>query len=178
MKIIAAVSLNGVIGNQGKVPFKIKEDLKRFKQLTENNIVIMGANTFFNDLESKALPNRTNIVISSKVQSFNYKYPFSSNDKYYMVGSPVNAVELAYDLIKCSDKTIWIIGGSKIYSRFLSPYDFEKGNPVNHLVTEMYITHVHSVYDGDAYFQIDWAKWKVEEEEHHDGYSFVKYLKI
>jgi dihydrofolate reductase len=63
--IIAAIARNRVIGNKGKLPWHIPEDLARFKQLTTGHIVIMGRKTF--DSLENPLPNRTNIVITSTV---------------------------------------------------------------------------------------------------------------
>ena len=67
ISIIAAVSENNVIGANGKLPFKQKDDLLRFKFLTTNNVVIMGRKTF--DSIGKPLPNRTNIVVSHNAKT-------------------------------------------------------------------------------------------------------------
>jgi dihydrofolate reductase len=68
ISIIAAVTENNVIGANGNLPFKQKDDLLRFKFLTTNNVVIMGRKTF-ESMGSKPLPNRTNIVISHNAQT-------------------------------------------------------------------------------------------------------------
>ena len=62
ISIIAAVSKNGVIGVDNKLPWNLPEDLKRFKELTTNNVVIMGRKTY--ESIGKPLPNRINIVIT------------------------------------------------------------------------------------------------------------------
>ena len=46
ISLIAAVSHNGIIGVDGKIPWNIPEDLNHFKKLTMNGVVIMGRNTF------------------------------------------------------------------------------------------------------------------------------------
>lgn len=71
IKIIAAVSLNGVIGSIGKdgkqcIPFRYKEDMLAFKRLTSDQTVIMGRKTF--ETLGKPLPSRKNIVISNTMQ--------------------------------------------------------------------------------------------------------------
>ena len=60
---IVAVDENWGIGYDGKLLEKIPEDLKHFKELTNNNVVVMGRKTW-NSLPTNPLPNRTNIVIT------------------------------------------------------------------------------------------------------------------
>ena len=62
IKIIAAVAQNNAIGKDNKLLWKLSGDMKMFKELTSNNIVIMGRKTF--DSLGKALPNRINMVIT------------------------------------------------------------------------------------------------------------------
>lgn len=69
MKITAILAMtnDGIIGKNNSLPWDIPEDLKRFKELTTNQIVIMGRNTFFSLPEKfRPLPNRRNIVFSSE----------------------------------------------------------------------------------------------------------------
>jgi len=61
--LIVAVAKNGVIGNQGALPWRIPEDLKRFKALTLGKPCIMGRKTW-DSLPKKPLPGRTNIVLT------------------------------------------------------------------------------------------------------------------
>jgi dihydrofolate reductase len=60
--LVAAVGENGVIGNQGVLPWRLKSDLQHFKKLTLNKPVIMGRRTF--ESIGKALKGRTNIVLT------------------------------------------------------------------------------------------------------------------
>ena len=64
LTLVAAVAKNGVIGKGGGIPWKIPEDMKRFKKLTSGHPVIMGRKTF--ESIGKPLPNRYNFVVSSK----------------------------------------------------------------------------------------------------------------
>ena len=68
--IIVAYTNNLLIGKDNSIPWHISDDLKRFKKLTTGNVIIMGRKTF-ESLGSKPLPNRTNIVISSKLNTSN-----------------------------------------------------------------------------------------------------------
>src|SRR3989338_765140 len=64
--VIAAVASNNVIGDSGKLPWYISDDLKRFKALTLGNTVIMGRTTYESIVRriGKPLPERKNIVLS------------------------------------------------------------------------------------------------------------------
>ena len=64
INIIAAVSKNGIIGADGKIPWDIPEDKAYFKKITSGNIVIMGRRTF--EEIGYPLPNRYNIIVSEK----------------------------------------------------------------------------------------------------------------
>ena len=72
ISIIAAVSNDGVIGVNGKIPWDIPEDMKHFKNITSQNTVIMGRKTF--ESIGYPLPNRINIVVSSQASIISQKY--------------------------------------------------------------------------------------------------------
>lgn len=97
--MIAAVSQNGVIGIENKIPFDYPEDLKFFKNKTMGSTIIMGRKTF--EGIGRPLPGRDNFVISStKIE----------NEKIQTFSNLDDAV-LAAD----QKKDIWLIGGAKIY---------------------------------------------------------------
>jgi dihydrofolate reductase len=93
--IIAAIARNGTIGDAGKIPWHISDDLKRFKRLTLGHPVIMGRKTF--DSLGKPLPGRRNIIITRQPAGPNH-YP---------------SLEAA--LKSCGDQTVFVIGGAEIY---------------------------------------------------------------
>jgi dihydrofolate reductase len=97
IKIIAAVSQNRVIGIDNKLPFSYPEDMKHFKQSTQNSTVIMGRKTF-ESIGSKPLPNRRNIVITSS--SVNIEH-------YKSLSQAVSTVN--------TEENVWLIGGASIY---------------------------------------------------------------
>ena len=61
--LIAALSKNRVIGKEGRIPWKIKGEQRRFKELTTGNVVIMGRRSY--EEIGRPLPGRTTIVVSS-----------------------------------------------------------------------------------------------------------------
>ena len=137
--IIAALAKNDVIGKDGKMPWHIKKDLQRFKNLTLNHPVIMGHSTY-NSLPQKPLPERKNIVLSRDTE---LSYP----------GVIVkNSFEEALDYCK-KDQKVFIIGGKTIYSIGLNRAD------------KLELTRIHRRYEGDTYFpKIDYDKWTLVNE--------------
>jgi len=102
MKLILACDPNGGIGYQNKLPWSnIQGDLPRFKRLTEGHPVVMGRNTW-DSLPKKPLPNRINIVVTSRpfvehgVASINrlLNYP----DLYWLIGG-AKLIEQAWPYI-------------------------------------------------------------------------------
>lgn len=102
--IIAAVSINGVIGVDNKLPFHYTEDMKHFKKMTNDSVVIMGRKTF--ESLGKPLPNRENIVITSQDLK---------NTSVKCHGSVAQAMR--EENLKLRDRcvNIWFIGGASIY---------------------------------------------------------------
>lgn len=108
LNLIIAVDTNRCIGKSGPVPlvWKQKEDMKRFKNLTTGNVVIMGANTFFS-MGSKPLPNRTNIVVTKK--------NFAAISDIEGVDA-VQSLDEAIEFAKEFGKEIFLIGGGMLYN--------------------------------------------------------------
>lgn len=113
---IVAVDKNWGIGYQGQLLEHISEDLKYFKELTQNNLVIMGRKTW-DSLPSKPLPCRTNIIISSTLQ-LDY---LERNGSFVCVADMEKVkANLAKGYVFCP-KEVFIIGGGQIYEQLL-PY--------------------------------------------------------
>jgi dihydrofolate reductase len=109
--IIAAVDENNAIGYKGDQLHYISRDLKHFKELTTGNIVIMGRRTY--EAIGKPLPNRTNIVVTSKGIDF----PPEGTTVFQ-----VKTLEAAYELAeKLDGKKVYVIGGGQLYEAAM-PY--------------------------------------------------------
>lgn len=100
ISLIVAVAKNNVIGNNGIIPWKIKGEQKRFKELTVGKTIIMGRKSF--EEIGKPLPNRKTILIS------NTQYIKSENC------TTVNSLLEAFELAKDEDE-IFVAGGGQIY---------------------------------------------------------------
>ena len=152
-KLIVAYDCKKGIGLLNKLPWKIKEDMKRFVELTKgkgNNGVIMGKNTYLSI--GKPLKDRVNYILSSSLKdrdNINILKEFKEIDK----------------LDKNLDE-IWVIGGRQIYNLFL-----EKD-----MIDELYITEIEEDFKCDCFFrEIDLNKWKlieIEEKETIDGKKY------
>jgi len=158
INLIVAASLNNVIGKENTLPWRLSNDLKRFKELTTSHTVIMGRKTF--ESIGKALPNRVNFVITSNPDNV-------KNDDISISSSLEEAIQTA-SLLSHSPE-IFIIGGGQIYKEAL-----EKG-----LIDRMYVTRVLTKVEGDTFFpdfsEKDWKK--VDEKVNiYDGKNEYNYL--
>lgn len=158
IKLIVATDLHYGIGKDGKLLYKIPEDLRLFKQLTAGNIVLMGRKTF-ESIGCKPLPDRINIVITST--------------KKYAIGGVIildnleTAVEFARK--KFPDKDLYIIGGGQVYSRCINFAD------------EIILTRYNKVYeDVDIYFPVDimdnFSETEVIMEGSYEGIEFKTFV--
>ncbi len=147
--IIAALNRKHVIGSNGKLPWHISEDLKRFKRLTVGHTVLMGRTTF--ESMGKPLPGRRNVVLSSK--------EIPGVETY-------STIDAALDALKAQDK-VFVIGGGKIFAQFIERAD------------ELHLTLVDIDVDGDAFFppyeHLIGTRFMLVNEEKHEGYVFRDY---
>lgn len=134
--IIACVNKKLAIGKDGGLMFHIGNDLKNFRRMTLNNVVIMGRKTFESLPNAQPLKDRVNIIITSD----NEYSVDSSFDNVYIVHSPQDAIELVECMFE--EKEAFVIGGASIYQWFLD----------NGVVSSMYITEVNNEDEGDTYF--------------------------
>lgn len=174
VNLIVAISENNAIGKNGDLCFHIKDDLRRFKELTIGKPIIMGYNTY-KSLPNGALPKRENIVLCDNKVTLLKEIPklcdFDTTEKgnVILLSSLEKAIRYCND--NCYDD-IFIIGGGMLY-KYAIEHD---------LVDILYITKIHEIVeDADTFFPtIDYNKWNEktkEDKETEDGikYSFVKY---
>ena len=114
-EMIVAYSRNHGIGIKNQLPWTIPSDLKRFKKLTEHNVVIMGKNTFVSIPDKyKPLTNRTNIVLTSNPDQSCFE-PYKTMPNLFII----NVDKLFSILQQFKKKRMFIIGGRQIYDLFL-----------------------------------------------------------
>tara|TARA_B100000214_G_scaffold130030_1_gene92466 strand:+ start:227 stop:736 length:510 start_codon:yes stop_codon:yes gene_type:complete len=149
MKIamIVAMDEEGAIGDSGRIPWRIKSDMERFRIITVGdgyNSVVMGRKTWDSLPDTfRPLPERNNIVMS---RDTNWSEEGAETALY--VG---RAIEIAFAE---GSEECWIIGGSQIYEMFIDR------------VEEIHVTRVHTKSNGDVSFpQWDKTEWSEEKIE-------------
>lgn len=155
INIIAAIGEgNRVIGNEGKLPWHIPEDLKRFKSLTTGHPIIMGKNTFLSI--GRALPGRTNIVLTDT--------PWEAPVGIIVAFSLEDALHKAASFP--GGEEVFVIGGGMVYREALPRAD------------RLFLTLVSGDFPGDVFFPEYESLFPTvvsREERGSDGhrYSFV-----
>lgn len=124
INIIAAMSRNRVIGNKGRLPWKLTEDMRHFVKITTGFPVVMGRKTF--ESIGKPLKNRTNIILTR-----NESYQKEGCIIYHDIEKIVN------DFGK---ENLMVIGGEELYRQFL-PY-----------AERIYLTFIDQDVEGDTFF--------------------------
>jgi len=158
ISIVVAVAGNGVIGRNGKLPWRLPADLRHFRSITMGKPIVMGRLT--HESIGRPLPGRKNIVVTR-------------NREYRAEGCCVihGPGELAAALPGTVE--VMIIGGAGLYADMLP------------LANRLYMTEVHAKIEGDVCFpEFDRRQWQEAERQFHraDGeneydYSFVRLVR-
>jgi dihydrofolate reductase len=145
LTLVAAVADNGVIGNDGDIPWRIPADFAHFKAVTLGHVLVMGRATF--DSIGRSLPGRTTIVLS--------RDPGWTADGVLVAGSLEEALDLAADL----PGDVFIAGGAAVYALALD------------LAHAQVLTEVHLSPDGDTHYpEFDRESWvEMRREPHLDA---------
>lgn len=156
LALIAAVASNAVIGRDGRLPWRLPEDLRRFRVLTTGHSVIMGRRTW--DSLARALPERQNIVVTRRSG-------FAAEGAI-----TVPSLVAALEEVQCPAPA-FCIGGGQLYRAAL---------PFAEIA---YITEIEREVEGDATFPaLDRAEWRETARESGTAegadpfaYAFVTY---
>lgn len=126
LSLIVAMARNRVIGRDNTLPWRLPDDLRRFKALTLHHTVIMGRRTF--ESLPSVLPHRHNIVVSRNPKELEKQTGIE------VVSSLPEALE------RSQSPEVFIMGGASLYEQTLAKAD------------RLYITEVDAVVGGDAFF--------------------------
>lgn len=150
--IVAAVARNGCIGKDGALPWRIPEDMKRYRAITMGKVIVMGRKTWESIPDKfRPLPGRTNVVVTRQAA-----YPLPAGVERF--GS------LADALAAHAHDDVVVNGGGAVYAEAMARADV------------LDLTLVHRDVDGDTFFpSVDPAVWTETMREDHDGFSFVTY---
>lgn len=158
ISMIVAVANNLVIGKGNELAWHIRDDLRRFRTMTEGKTIIVGRSTFEqlrNAYESrgKALPDRNQIILTKNTD--------------YMVDLPKCYVSHSVDeaiakAIEIESDEVYVAGGAQIFAQTLSK------------VSRLYLTKVELEVDGDAFFP-DYSEFDnilIDEEHEENGINY------
>lgn len=178
--MILATSENGVIGKDNNLLWHLPNDLKRFKELTKNKIVIMGRKTY-ESLPNGALPGRLNIIMSNDRTYLKESILIDKSNTGVAKLSNIQTVfnfihnfELNPSMKNIETDEIFVIGGGSIYELFL-PY-----------IQKLYMTFVDVDIDGDTKIpNINKYEWEelnsienTKDDKHEYDYTFLILKKI
>ena len=155
LSMIAAVSENNVIGKNNKLVWNLPTDFQYYKNTVKDKTIIMGRKTA--ESPDFFFSQKRNLVVTRK-------------DNFKKEGLEVfNSIERAIETAK-NEEEVFITGGSEIYKLALP------------LAKRLYITRVHAILDGDAYFpEFDITKWQVMSErfikaDDKNSHNFTFYI--
>ncbi|MGL4243664.1 MAG: dihydrofolate reductase [Beijerinckiaceae bacterium] len=164
LALVAAVARNGVIGGDNRLLWRIKADLRHFRDLTLGKPVVMGRKTFLSI--GRPLPGRDNIVVT-RDGSF-------AADGIHVAHGLDAALKLAADFAAArGGREVMVAGGGEIYAQTIGMAD------------RLHITEVELDPEGDARFPaIDRTVWRETQRKAHPrgpdddaAYSFVDYTR-
>lgn len=142
ISLLVAMDEKRGIGKDGKLPWRLSSDLKRFRELTMGHHIIVGRKTF--ESIGKPLPGRRTIVVT--------RNPELRPEGCQVAASIENAIETA----RINGETeAFVIGGADIFAHALAVAD------------RIYLTEVHAEVDADTFFpEFDRSEWTERENFH------------
>lgn len=155
MIAVLSADKNWGIGYKRDLLVRIPNDMKMFRNLTTDNVIVMGRKTLESFPNGQPLPKRVNIVMTQ-------------NPDYKAKGCVIvhNTEELMEELKNYPDKQIYVVGGESIYKELL-PY-----------CEEAYVTRIDYEYQADRYFpNLDEdGEWELYEEGEEETFFSIEYF--
>lgn len=143
ISLVWAQAANGVIGKDGTLPWRIPEDMRRFRALTSGATVVMGRRTWESlPARFRPLPGRVNVVVT--------RDPSYAAEGARVVASMDEALRAGAD--------IWVAGGSAIYAAALPGAD------------RVFLTEVDGDWDGDVLAPAIGPEWVEVARDPADGW--------
>ncbi|MFQ5398929.1 MAG: dihydrofolate reductase [Anaerolineae bacterium] len=145
LSLIVAMDANRLIGADGRLPWRLPDDMRWFRRITMGKPVIMGRKTYESlPTQFRPLPGRDNIVVTR-------------NRAYQAEGAAV--VHSAADALAAAGdvKEVIVAGGATLYEQMLPQS------------VRLYLTLIDAAFAGDTYFpEIDWSEWREVSREVHE----------
>jgi len=142
LSLVVACAENRVIGRDGGLPWRLPDDLRRFRRLTTGHAILMGRRTW--ESIGRPLPGRRNVVVTrSPIQ-------VAGVETHSSLAAALDAV--------AGEPEPFVIGGEALFAEALPA------------TTRIHRTRVHADVKGDAFFpEIDWSAWRLVFEECHEA---------
>lgn len=152
--MIAAIDMNWAIGKNNQLLCHLPNDLRHFRKITENQVVVMGRKTY-ESMGKKPLKNRINIVITSQ-EDYDTEYYEDNYSTGVLVMNSVDDVLDYHDFITSTfaePLEFFIIGGEQIYNEFIDCSD------------RIYLTMIYKRFEGADTFlpPLPLTEWKTVE---------------
>lgn len=177
MEAILACTKKGGIGLNGKLPWRIKEDMMLFKKITTTaatpaatpiaqNAVIMGRNTWESiPKKFRPLPNRINIILSTTMDKSE-----TENSKSIYVANSLDELELIIENLKKTDNLVtpFIIGGAKLYNKM---FELNK-------ISKVHLSLLKDDYNCDTFFDMNYINdetFEIIDETYFDKFTYIQY---
>lgn len=147
--LVAAIAANGIIGANGRLPWRLPGELQHFKKLTMGHPIIMGRRTW--ESLGRPLPGRENIVVTT-------------TPDYQAEGAAVARSLDAAIALCLGEPVVFVIGGTRLFAEALP------------IARGMVLTEIRRDYEGDTVFpSYDRSQWRETQREAHaapDGTRF------
>lgn len=149
LAMIVAMTAERVIGKDGRVPWRLPEDMRHFKRTTMGHAIVMGRKTW--QETGRPLPGRRNIVVTSRE----------------IAGVETHrTLEAALAAARATDPEPFVIGGGELYRAALPS------------ATKLVVSWVHGAHAGDTFFpEVDWTEWREVERSAREGFDVVTYVR-
>lgn len=139
---IAAMSENRVIGKDNKLLWSLPDDWKNFRRVTEGKPFIMGRKSY--EAEDALISDYRNVIITRRER-------MELPEHTLLASSPEKALELLRE-----EEEVFVLGGATIFEQMMPSVNY------------LYLTIVHHVFQGDAYFpEVDWERWLLVKSDYH-----------
>lgn len=137
ISLIAALSLNNVIGQEGNLPWRLPADHEHFWQTAGGHIFVMGRGSY--EVEEPLLSDRLNLILTSQPERIAES----------AIIKTATSIEAALNVLP-KDEEVFILGGGQIFAEAI------------HRADRMYLSLVETSVAGDAFFpEPNWAEWRL-----------------
>ncbi|QPG72949.1 hypothetical protein FOA43_000253 [Brettanomyces nanus] len=176
--IVAALLPSHGIGNRGKLPWRLKKEMKYFREVTtkthdplKKNMVVMGRNTYESiPVKFRPLKGRVNVVLSRDLDSYRKKMEqeVAANGSMLQLAGSLDQALLFVDPTKIEE--IFIIGGAQLYKTAL--------DKASHMVDRILLTEITSLeqLQLDTFLALDSTQWEKRFETELSSYLVSKGL--